>query len=314
MEATKNNTELVSVIVPIYKVEAYIRNCVESILNQTYKNLEIILVDDGSPDKCGEICDEYAAKDSRVKVIHKKNAGVSEARNSGLDVARGDYIAFVDGDDRVEEQFIEYLHILLREHNADVSICSFKFLKDESKIINHPTDDGKVIVMDNEQLLFQALKAKLFSNSPCLNLFKGNVFVNLRFPAGKIYEDIPTILKAYAKCDKAVFGNRCLYTYIYREGSITKRDFEPAMLTSISFAEESFKWIIKKYPSLNKIAECRMFDQYFEMLRVIKNKDEKIYREIYDGLKSVRRTAVFCRDSGFYRRCKAILSYFKIIV
>lgn len=313
MEATKKNGELISVIVPVYKVENYIKQCVESIINQTYKNLEIILVDDGSPDKCGEICDGYAAEDSRVKVVHKENAGVSEARNSGLDIASGEYISFVDGDDRVEKGFIEYLYKLMKEHNADVSICSFKFIKDENKIINHPSDDGSVIVMDNEQLLYQALKAELFSNSPCLNLFKKSLFDDLRFPAGKIYEDIPTILKAYSKCGKAVFGNRCLYTYIYREGSITKRDFEPEMLTSISFAEDSFKWITDKYPSLSKIAECRMFDQYFEMLRVIKNKDEKIYREMYDGLKKVRRTAVFYRDSGFYRRCKAILSYFGII-
>lgn len=304
--------KLVSVIVPIYNIEPYLRRCVDSIISQTYKNIEIILVDDGSSDKCGEICDAYAAGDPRVKVIHKKNAGVSAARNSGLDAAEGEYISFIDGDDCVSGEFIEYLYKLLTENDADVSICSFNYIKDENKI-NHSKDDGRVIVMDNEKLLFQALKAELFSNSPCVNLFKRRLFDELRFPEGKIYEDIPTILKAYSKCSKAVFGNRCFYTYCYREGSITKRDFEPEMLSSISFAEENFKWIIEKYPSLEKITQCRMFDQYFELLRVIKNKEDKIYSEMFNGLKSVRRTAVFYRHSGFYRRGKAVLSYFGII-
>ena len=116
-------TDLVSVIVPIYKVEKYLGKCVDSIINQTYKNLEIILVDDGSPDNSGKICDEYAKKDNRIKVIHKENGGLSSARNAGLDVATGEFIAFVDSDDRIHLDFVEKLYRAIKEENADIASC-----------------------------------------------------------------------------------------------------------------------------------------------------------------------------------------------
>lgn len=114
---------LISVIVPVYKVEKYIKKCIESIINQTYENLEIILVDDGSPDNCGKICDEYAKKDKRIKVIHKENGGVSSARNLGLEKSNGQYITFIDSDDWIEEEYCEILLTTLKEQNADCAIC-----------------------------------------------------------------------------------------------------------------------------------------------------------------------------------------------
>ena len=305
--------ELVSVIIPIYNIEPYLRRCVDSVLAQTYRSLEIILVDDGSTDKCGEICDEYAARDNRIKVIHKENMGVAAARNSALDIMSGKYIACIDGDDMVRENYIEFLYGLIKEYGADVSICSINFIKD-GKMINHLGKSKKPVVMDNKALMFQAVRAMLFSNSVCFSLFKREIFDNLRFPDGKIYEDIPTVLDAYLKCGRAVFCNNPLYMYIYREGSITKRDFEPEMLSSIYFAEEKLGQIVEKYPSHKKIAKCRMFDQYYEMLRLIKDKDSKVYKEMLDGLKSVRRTVVLYPYSGLYRRGKAVLSYFGKIV
>ena len=122
---------LVSVIVPIYNVEKYLRKCVDSILNQTYKNLEIILVDDGSPDNCGNICDEYALSDSRIRIIHKKNGGLSDARNAGLDIARGNYILFVDSDDYIDETMVEKLYEALEKEKAEMSLCSFVYVNDD---------------------------------------------------------------------------------------------------------------------------------------------------------------------------------------
>ena len=118
--------QLVSIIVPIYNVEKYIKECIDSIINQTYKNLEIILVDDGSPDCCPKICDEYSKKDKRIKVIHKENGGLSSARNAGLDVAKGEYVSFIDSDDVVDEKFIETLYNLCIENNCDISECNFQ--------------------------------------------------------------------------------------------------------------------------------------------------------------------------------------------
>ena len=127
--------ELISIIVPVYKVEKYLDKCINSIVSQTYKNLEVILVDDGSPDSCGKMCDEWTKKDTRIKVIHKENGGLSDARNFGLDCAKGKYIQFVDSDDYIEKDMIEFLYKNLKENNADISICS-NYMVDEENVIN----------------------------------------------------------------------------------------------------------------------------------------------------------------------------------
>ena len=132
--------KLISIIVPVYKVENYLNKCIDSILNQTYKNLEIILVDDGSPDNCGKICDEYAKKDNRIKVIHKENGGLSDARNVALDIAKGEYIGFVDSDDFIEKDMYETLYNLVENYSADISSVSFY------KVIN-----GKIITLRNSR-------------------------------------------------------------------------------------------------------------------------------------------------------------------
>lgn len=124
--------KLISIIVPVYNVEKYLKECIDSVISQTYKNLEIILVDDGSTDKSGEICDEYSKKDSRIKVIHKENGGLSDARNVALDIAKGEYIGFVDSDDYVEKDMFETLYKLAEEHNTEISSISFyKTLENE---------------------------------------------------------------------------------------------------------------------------------------------------------------------------------------
>ena len=130
--------DLISVIVPVYKVEQYLNECIKSIINQTYKNLEIILVNDGSPDDCGKMCDIWAKKDNRIKVIHKKNGGLSDARNCGIDIANGKYIQFVDSDDLLELDMIDFLYTNIQKYNCDISICS-NYIFDEKEVINQST-------------------------------------------------------------------------------------------------------------------------------------------------------------------------------
>lgn len=132
----KKQEDLISVIVPVYKVEKYLHRCVDSIINQTYKNLEIILVDDGSPDNCPKICDEYAQKDQRIKVIHKKNAGISEARNAGLEIAQGEFVAFVDSDDYIDSTMYEKMLLLAQKEKNDLVLCGFKKVSEDGKIEN----------------------------------------------------------------------------------------------------------------------------------------------------------------------------------
>ena len=148
----KNEMLLVSVIVPIYNVEFYLNKCVDSILNQSYKNIEVVLVDDESPDSCGKMCDDYAAMDGRIKVVHKKNGGLSDARNAGMKVATGDLITFVDSDDYISEDFVKILFEAMSENNADIAIANMKRTsrRDDKntvtdwKVANYKSEDALV--------------------------------------------------------------------------------------------------------------------------------------------------------------------------
>lgn len=215
---------LVSIIVPIYKVEPYLRRCLDSIVNQTYTNLEIILVDDGSPDGCPMICDEYAAKDNRIVVIHKDNGGLSDARNAGLDVCKGDYISFVDSDDWVEMDYVGTLFELLNKNNADISIINFKkttsdtpnpYERLKSRNIN------KLEILDSEKSA-----SKLFSSDEtifviaCCKLYKKHLFSEIRFPKGKKNEDEYVAYKLLYTSKKTVFQDIPLYNYFQHSGSI----------------------------------------------------------------------------------------------
>ena len=139
------NIDLISIIIPVYNVEQYLSRCIDSVINQTYKNLEIILIDDGSTDDSGEICDEYALKDNRIKVMHKQNGGVSSARNEGLDISKGNYIGFIDSDDFIEKDMYEFLYDLLTKNNCDISCCNKFIFKDNKFIASKSFPKGNVL-------------------------------------------------------------------------------------------------------------------------------------------------------------------------
>lgn len=211
---------LVSIIVPIYKVEPYLRRCLDSIVNQTYTNLEIILVDDGSPDDCPQICDEYVAKDERIVVIHKENGGLSDARNAGLDICKGEYISFVDSDDWVDEKYVEVLLDLAVKENADISICEIKktnqfeqfSLADKISFETYTPIDAINRMFSKTEASFIAAWGKLF---------KAHIFKSLRFPVSKIHEDEYINYKWYYKAKKIIYANIPLYFYFFRLDSIT---------------------------------------------------------------------------------------------
>ena len=205
----------ISVIVPVYKVEKYLNKCVDSILVQTYDNFELILVDDGSPDNCGQICDEYAQKDSRVKVIHKENGGLSSARNAGLDVATGDYIGFVDSDDYISPVMYEKLLKASDENDADLVICGVEKVDEYGNAI---TDQC------NELASGVISKKEAFNIWFCVTvwnrIYKANVFKNIRFPLGKLHEDEFVAHLVYENSSKIYFIPDKLYFYLQRTDSI----------------------------------------------------------------------------------------------
>lgn len=228
----------VSVIVPIYKVEPYLRRAIDSIIKQSYSNLEIILVDDGSPDKCGEICDEYGLLDDRIKVIHKENGGLSDARNAGLDIAAGEYIAFVDSDDYIAGDYVETLLAALNEHDADVAMCAYAVtssLEYDGSIFEagHDDDkkrDGAIEVCSREELLKNLYDANHCDATYFIvawnKLYKASLWEGIRFPKGKIHEDEATTYKIYDKAAKGVYLHKPLYGYFSAPESITRGGFQ----------------------------------------------------------------------------------------
>ena len=220
--------DLVSIIVPVYNLENYIERCVESLINQTYTNIEIILVVDGSRDRSDEICDGFAEKDSRIKVIHKENGGLSSARNCGIDNAGGEYIMFVDGDDFISETMVEKLKNALSENDADMSVCSFKNIYEDGTAVKEMDDDNPITdsVMSAEDVYRALLKKGNWYYIVTWNkLYKKEIWDGVRYPVGKIHEDEFVIGDIVSKTNRIVTISDKLYMYIQRKGSITNKEY-----------------------------------------------------------------------------------------
>lgn len=208
--------DLISVIVPIYKTELYLRKCVDSLINQTYTNLEIILVDDGSPDGCPQICDEYAAKDSRIKVIHKENGGVSKARNSALDIATGKYFGFIDSDDWAEPKMFEVLYDVLSLSNADISIISYT----TNDTVNDDEPPCEVQILSPLEARIEMHKGNKFGGYMTTKLVKRELFEGIRFPENiTICEDLALSGSLFERCQTVAYTPYKGYHYIQHETS-----------------------------------------------------------------------------------------------
>ena len=218
---------LISLIVPVYNVKDYLKTCLQSILEQTYKNLEIILVDDGSDDGSSGICDEYARMDQRIKTIHLPHSGVSAARNAGLAAATGELLGFVDSDDWIDHDMYQYLYALMQEHDADVSACTY-LLEQEgrpSKIINNT---GKLYVFSRKEIIRALVKNDLVKNYLWAKLFKRKLFDRLSFPVGRVYEDVAVLYKVFYSSQKVVLSCVSKYHYmIHKNESITRGGYDP---------------------------------------------------------------------------------------
>lgn len=216
--------ELISIIVPIYNVEKYLNKCVESILKQTYDNLEIILVDDGSLDNCGNICDEYAKKDSRIIVLHKTNGGLSDARNKGINIAKGKYIGFVDSDDYIDNDMFEILYNLCKNNNADISMISYKEIENEIIINENSNYTNKVFKYNNIEAIKELLKDEKIKNYAWNKLYKKELFDGIEYPIKMAYEDVGTTYKLFEKAKKVIWYDIPKYNYIRRDTSIVSKN------------------------------------------------------------------------------------------
>lgn len=212
-----------SVIVPVYKVENYLHKCVDSILNQTFTDFELLLIDDGSPDNCGQICDEYAQKDARVRVIHKENGGVSEARNVGLENARGNYISFIDPDDWIDSRLFYETLKFLKEKNVDI-VCFDCWEVQQGKERTHYKFNEDTIFP--AKIALEKILIDEIDNSPCNKLYKKAVWHDIRFPVGRRFEDVATIYKTFCNATQIGYMKKSYYYYLKRSGSAIDLSFD----------------------------------------------------------------------------------------
>lgn len=310
--------ELISVIVPIYKVEKYLPQCIHTICNQTYRNLEIILVDDGSPDSCGQLCDEYAGQDNRIRVVHKKNGGLSDARNAGLQVATGKYVMFIDSDDYLHLQMIEILYKNLIENDADLSICGLKLIPENEKgDFQCRMKEIETIVIENNEERLQYF----FGNTQVIftvawnKLYKREHFKDIRYPKGKLHEDEFTTYKILDLSKKIVYTPVELYFYVQRQDSIMGIGFNVKRLSRLEAFQERMELYLSQ-GRLDFYAQVLFFYrifllQYEDVIQSSENIDPEIlvpYKKIYRN--QVKRNLKKCRISLKEKASHYMYSYF----
>ncbi|MBE5758501.1 MAG: glycosyltransferase [Clostridiales bacterium] len=306
--------ELVSVIIPVYNVEKYLNTCLESVVGQSYRNIEIILINDGSKDKSGEICDEWAKKDDRIKVVHQDNAGVAAARNRGLLSSNGLYIAFIDADDKVQSEYIAYLVSLLRQYDADITACSANYMTEEGYFTKKRNDKDEVVLLSQRDALYELCSDRIMTVSVWGKLFKKTLFEGILFPFGEIFEDLATTYKLFLKAEKIILGKKALYDYIRHEHSIMTSFIPRKRLKAISFAEEMKEGILQKHPELEGIATKRAFAEYVYTYRgIVLNKYDKdtkiLLHDLYIKIKE-QRGVVWKENISLKFRCYIICSWF----
>lgn len=290
---------LISVIVPCYNVEEYLPRCVESVLNQTYRNLEILLVDDGSPDRCGEICDEYAAVDSRVKVIHKENGGLSDARNVALDVMKGEYVTFVDSDDYVAADYVEYLYKLIVKEKACLSVMNFQPFVEGTM----PKDCGGEIainIFSVEGALIQMFYQQAFDTAACGKMYHSLLFDEVRYPKNLLYEDLATTYRLIMKCSQIVCSDYRGYFYLHRSTSIEGTPFKPLKYESCMRIIRQLEADKVRMPErVRRALDCRIVSFAFHILLEVPQEEKEMRRSL---LEIIRRKRIHVLFDGKARR------------
>ncbi|WML45816.1 glycosyltransferase [Neobacillus sp. PS3-40] len=269
----------VSIVVPIYKVEKYLNRCLDTIVNQTYTNLEIILVDDGSPDNCGKIADEYAQNDCRIKVNHKKNGGLSSARNSGMELATGDFTLFVDSDDWLEKNMIEKMLNISNEFKADVVQSAFYYAYDDHFLFDNRfyQKESPPIVLDNKSLMAELVVNERVKNFAWGKLYKMNVIKDIPFKEGVLFEDVFWAHKVMHRVNTYVILNQPLCYYFQRSDSIVTT-YTPKNLDMILGLKERQCFIEEHYKELSIQANKVLLNNiliHYNLLLINRKKDKE---------------------------------------
>lgn len=252
---------MISVIVPVYQTECYLSRCIDSILAQSFRDFELLLIDDGSKDASGMICDRYAQQDSRIRVFHKENSGVSDTRNFGLNHARGDYVAFVDSDDYIGQDYLKILIEMAIENDADIAIISFRSVNCEEALFVESTD--RRVVFSGRELLCEMVKGEMIGAYLWSMLFKSELFRSVRFPSRKICEDLAVIPYMLKDSQNYVFSSSIQYYYYQRADSIVHSMNLEIIQDLLKEFERLLTYTEKNYPELYPYAFSHMAKAVF---------------------------------------------------
>ena len=244
-----NKTPLISIIVPIYHVEQYLNRCVESIVNQTYSNLEIILVDDGSPDNCPKMCDDWAKRDSRIKVIHKGNGGLSDARNAGMKIAKGDVISFIDSDDWIDPNFFEVMLNVMQDDESDIVSCGVKWVDEDGELLRTASVEAHEMFNTHDSMQELLHDGKL-KQHVWNKLYRRNVIENIPFEKGKYHEDVFWSYQVIGQAKKISVIPDSFYNYVQRTDSIMGESYSPKRLDALDAMQLRCEYIKTHFPDL----------------------------------------------------------------
>ena len=279
---------LLSVIIPVYNVQAYLNRCVDSVLAQTYPNLEIILVDDGTKDECDRICDAYAVADSRIRVIHKENGGLSSARNAGLDVATGEYIAFLDSDDWVEPDAYETMLNCMKKYDVKL-VCAGRYdVKSETGEKKKGLCPKKEERMSGEEMVGRLFLWDGCDSSAWDKLYHYSLLEGIRYPVGKICEDVPVTYRIILRAEQVAMCDRPVYNYYHRPGSITQTAFSDKTLHFSQHTAEIYPYIRDNYPNIQNQARYLRVRSLSHMLLLLDSGDKQVRNSYFAHYRNAR--------------------------
>ncbi len=282
---------MITIVIPVYNVEPYLRRCIDSILSQTFQDFELILVDDGSPDGCGHICDEYALKSPRIRVIHKKNGGLSDARNSGLFDAQGEYIAFIDSDDWVAPSFLSDMMEALQDTEADICECEvLRTSGEEGERPNPGIADVPVRVFNTEEALKELISDRILHQHVWNKLYRREVLQGILFEKGRTNEDEFWTYQVFGRAKKVVKIDKALYYYFQRPGSIMGETFSLKRLDALDAKMARQAYIEGHFPSLSGQARLNLYGSCIYAgqmsLKYLDQKDIKTAREKINSIRT----------------------------
>ncbi|MGL9728856.1 glycosyltransferase family 2 protein [Enterococcus sp. DIV0756] len=293
----------ISIIVTVYNSEKYLNKTIESILNQTFRDFELILVDDGSTDSSGKICDDYAREDNRIRVLHQKNGGVSCARNKGIEISNGEFIGFVDSDDFIDPDMYELLLHNLKKEEAELSICGIYDVYEGKEV---KRIDQQYFVVNRDKAVKLILEAKIISVHPVNKLYKKLLFENVSYPEGSITEDGAVMLYLLENVSKVVIDTSQKYYYYHRENSITTKAFSMIDLKTIEVWQNNEKYIKKNYPQYNSIAHTRVCWAHLIVLDKLLMGKKEFVSERNEIVSFLRRNFCFIMKNEYFTRNRKI--------